>query len=473
MTFQTVPVNIAGPSYQDRSRPLAVQQTKNFYHEYVKSGKEQVVIKSFPGQTEFGSSFAANERGAHVANETLYRVLGGTLYSVSAVGVHTSLGSIPGSDRCIFADDGDNIFIVSNSVVYQYSISGGTLTTVTDANISGSQSVTFINNQFIYTKPSLSIVSDVGDGSSASGLNAVGAEANPDEIVRDYVFDQIIYRFGKRTTECWDNPGIGSPPIERITGLIFNVGLAGLHAVTASNQYIYWLGSDLSVWRARRGDDQKISTTAISSALRGYSTVADAFANHIILDGKSYIAFSFPTANKTWVVNEDFGEDGWFELSTGVTDGISNISSSVDCYNKPLVTDRTNGKIYQLDFDTYDIDGSLWQRRRTMGSINSDLLGQKGKRVKMSRFELILETGTGLITGQGEDPKIMLEASYDGGRSWTEGTWMKIGRLGETNAKAEWFNMKSFYDLIIRITVTDPVAVNIYSGAIDLKLAGR
>ena len=84
-----------------------------------------------------------------------------------------------------------------------------------------------------------------------------------------------------------------------------------------------------------------------------------------------------------------------------------------------------------------------------------------------------MEMGTGLITGQGEDPKIMIEASYDGGKSWDTGTWMRVGRLGETNIRAEWFNMKSFYDLIIRITTSDPVAYNIYSGAIDLKLAGR
>jgi hypothetical protein len=91
----------------------------------------------------------------------------------------------------------------------------------------------------------------------------------------------------------------------------------------------------------------------------------------------------------------------------------------------------------------------------------------------MSRFELILETGTGLISGQGENPRIMIEASYDGGRSFGAGTWMRVGRLGETQVRAEWFNMRSFYDLIIRLTTSDPVTYSIFSGAIDIRLAGR
>ena len=84
-----------------------------------------------------------------------------------------------------------------------------------------------------------------------------------------------------------------------------------------------------------------------------------------------------------------------------------------------------------------------------------------------------MEMGVGLISGQGEDPKIMIEASYDGGKSFGPGTWMRIGRLGETNIRAEWWNLFSFYDLIIRITTSDPVAYSIQSGAIDIRLAGR
>jgi len=108
-----------------------------------------------------------------------------------------------------------------------------------------------------------------------------------------------------------------------------------------------------------------------------------------------------------------------------------------------------------------------------MSSIDGRVLNSPGARLQMSRFELIMEKGIGLLTGQGEDPRIMIESSKDGGKSWSAGTWMRIGRLGETQLRAEWYSMMTFYDLIIRITITDPVFVSIYRAAIDLRVAGR
>lgn len=473
MPFLTVPINIAGPSYQDRSRPLSSQETRNFYHEVVESGKDKYVIKSFPGQKLLGSTNAANDRGMHQMGEVAYRVVGTILYEVSSAGLHISRGTIGGSSRCIFADDGVNMFIVTDGNVSKYSNSTRLVTVVSDPNINDALSVSFINNQFAYTKPLLTVFSDVGDGSSASGLNAVGAESSPDDLVRDYAFDQILYRFGKRSCETWYNSGVGTPPFDRIEGQIINIGLQAIHSVANTKDYIYWLGSDGQVYRARGGQEEIISTAAISGAIQGYANSSDAFGATFTIDNKLIYIITFPAEGKTWCLTEELGVHGWFELSEGVTNGRYNAGSMVEVYNKILVGDRTDGQLYELDFDTYDQAGETWRRRRVIGSINGDTLGAKGKRVQMSRFELIMEMGIGLITGQGEDPLIMIEASYDGGKSWTTGTWMRVGRLGETNIRAEWFNMKSFYDMIIRITTSDPVAYNIYSGAIDLKLAGR
>lgn len=470
MTFQTVPINIAGPSYQDRSRPLASQQTINFYHEIVESGKDQLVVKSFPGQTEFGSTVSGTDRGLHQMLEVAYRVVGTKLYKVDSVGVHTELGDIPGTERCIFADDGQNLFIVADNIVSQYD--GVSVTQVADSDIQGAQSVAYINNQFAYTFPTLTVFSDVGNGASATSLNAVGAEANPDDLVRDYTFDQIVYRFGTRSIESWYNSGVGTPPFDRVQGQIIQIGLAEKHAIGNSSNFLYWLGTDKKIYAARAGQEQVVSTAAISGEIQGYESLNGAFCSVFVFDDKTFISFTFPLVGKTWVLNEELGKNGWFELSTN--EGAKyNVSDFLYCYGKTLASDTSNGKLYELDFSSYDLSGVSWQRRRTMASINGDQLGAKGKRVQMSRFELILETGVGLISGQGEDPRIMIEYSIDGARTWKQGTWMRIGRLGEYNIRAEWFSLHSFYDMIIRITTTDPVPFNIYSGAIDIRLAGR
>jgi hypothetical protein len=243
--------------------------------------------------------------------------------------------------------------------------------------------------------------------------------------------------------------------------------------VANTKDAVYWLGSDRSVYRQRGGAEQKISSKAIANAIESYDRVDDAFAYTFVMQGQEFYALRFPTEGVTWCVSEELGTDGWFQLSAGTEGGDYNISSLVNVYGKNLIGDDSTGDLYELDIDAFDNNGAVYQRRRVLASVNGQSVGQPGKRVQMSRFEFIMEVGVGLITGQGEDPKIMLEYSTDGGKSWREGAWMRIGRLGETTVRAEWWSMISFYDLMIRITTSDPVDYSIYSGAIDVRLAGR
>lgn len=473
MTFQTIEIPVAGGSYQDRSRPLSSQETRNFYQEVVPQSDEQFILKSFAGQKLLGSVNSGEDRGSHNMNEVCYRVVGSILYSVNKNGHHSKLGSIYGSERCIFADDGINLFINTDNQTYHYNSSIDNLSLIDDEDINGAQSVAFINNQFAYTFPDLTVFSNVGDGSNTTSLNAVGEESNPDKLVRDYVHDQILIRFGHRSIVNWYNSGVGTPPFSRIEGQTINIGLAAKHSITKTRDYVYFLGSDRQIYKLRGSQEQVISTAALSGEIQSYSVVDDAFSEVISLDNKQFVLITFPTANKTWCLNEELGLNGWFELSEGITDGRYNINSVLNIYGKVLAGDKSNGNLYELDFNTYDQAGETWRRRRVLSSINGKSVGRIGKRIQMSRFELLLETGVGLISGQGSDPKIMIEASYDGGRTWKTGTWMRIGRLGEYNIKAEWFCLDSFYDLMIRLTTSDPVPYNIYAASIDVKLAGR
>ena len=94
--------------------------------------------------------------------------------------------------------------------------------------------------------------------------------------------------------------------------------------------------------------------------------------------------------------------------------------------------------------------------------------------VHLAVFEYWYGTASvGLIDGQGENPRIMVEASYDGGRTWSAGTWARVGRLGEFLLKVKWDNMKTFYDGMLRISTSDPVNYSVFSANISLKLAGK
>lgn len=475
MSFQTIPVQTTGPSYQSRSRSLSSQITQNWYQQFNELGKEKYVLMPFPGLKLLGNA-AGLDRGFHRMAEVLYQVKGTTLYSIDKLGNHTSKGALPGSEYCIFADDGINMFIVTDLKVYQYSTDTDAITEVTDTNITGAKSVDFFNNQFIYTKDRFSTVSDVGDGSQASGLNIIGEETLPDDLVRDYVFHEVIYRMGVRSiVGWWNNPAL-TPPIDRLSGRVFNVGLAAIHSVASTDQAFYWLGDDNAIYRASGGSEERISTDAISNAIQGFSDVSDAIANTFTMQGQNFYQITFPTGNRTFIVNETLGVNGWFDLSSGVSNPLQTKKyqgqTILNAYGKNIVADVDNGNVYELDFNTFENNGEPLQRVRVTQSASGDLLGAKGKRVQMSCIKILMETGVGLISGQGDNPRIMVEYSDDGGNSWNGGSWPRVGRLGEFALQVEWFDLGSFYTRIFRISTTDPVDYTILSATIDLRLAG-
>jgi len=476
MSFQkNIPLTLAGTSYTSRSRPLVSQQTKNFYSQQVDQGRDKFVLHSFPGLSPFGSQDVGKDRGITKMNGVGFRVLGGELYSFNSTGTHTLIGDIAGLKRCTFANDGVNLAITNgDGLVYVYN--GTTLTEVTDANITGSKAVTFLNNQFIYTKDRLFVVSNVGDPTTANGLNAANAESKPDDIVRAYAFQQTLYLIGEESTEPWWNTGTGNPPFERIDGQIFEVGCSALHSVANTDEALYWLGDDKAIYQASGGARNRVSTAAISNAINTYEKIDDAHAYTFTFQGLNFYCITFPIADKTWCYNESLGSDvGWFELSSGTLDGRYQGSSLVRIFDKNIIADESNGKLYELDVDTYTNDGDPIQRRRVTGVIDGNLFSARGSRIQMSRFEVIMETGIGLISGQGENPRVMFEYSIDGGKSWkaSGNGWGRVGRLGENVLRVESYNLMSFYSMMIRLTTSDPVPYEIYSGAIDLRLAGR
>lgn len=469
MFKRDIPINIAGPSYQAQSRRLASQQTVNFYPQLVEEGRDNFVLQSWYGLNPL-TLLQGEDRGATVMSGVVYHVRGNTLYSVSSGFVYTPLGTIIGDSRCIFADDGINLVVVAPSQsVYVWD--GSSLSVVTDSNIVGSTAVTYLNNQMIYTKAPLFIVSDVGDPSSASGLNAASADSQPDRLVRAFAFQQNVFMIGEGSIEPWWNTGDGNPPLARLDGQIINVGCSAVNSVASNDDAFYWLGDDRSVWRFANGAAQNVSSVAMSKAISSYSLVSDAIGYTLTKDGQNFYVITFPSQDKTWAISESLGNKGWFELSSGTDGGKYQATSCVNAYGEYLAFDDSG--IYKLDSNHFKNNNNLIQRRRAMGAISSAPFGKRGVMVQLSKIKVHMEKGVGLISGQGEDPKIILEMSYDGGNSWKDYGFARIGRMGDWDIQVEFDILDTFYEAIPRITTSDPVYYSIHSASIDLRLAGR
>lgn len=460
-----VPINITGQSYKSRSRPLSSQFTQNWYAEVVEnqSAKSDYVLMPFPGMKAFGSA-AGSDRGMLYHKSVLYKVTGTTLYSVSPSGAHASLGTIPGQSRCILVGIGSNVVVVTQGAAYQYN--GTNVAEITDGDLETPNSAAHLNNQIIYDGDGGRFASsDVGDATSISGLNYATAESNADDLIRVYVHNQLLYLLGDDTIEVWWNSGIGSPPFDRVEGGIIEIGLGALYSVASNSDFMYFLGSDSHVYRVNGAQEQRVSTAAIHREISGYATVSDAIAFCFELQGQSFYCLSLPGQDRTLLYSE---QTGWSDLSSG--GGRTFANSYAFAYRKHLVADRRSGNIYEWDLDTFTDAGETIIRIRDTGPIHGGLFGQPGKRIEMNRFELIMETGRGLLSGQGLNPKISLQVSDDGGRTWSTERWASVGKQGEFQLSVFWTALGSFTERLFRVRCSDPVFYSIHSAGAEIEI---
>lgn len=465
---ENVAINLTGGTYKHKSLPLSAQVTRNFWPQIQQDNatKSAYILESFPGQKKFTDITGNADRGMLEHRGMLYKVSGGQLYSVAADGVPTALGVIDGAARCILEGIGSSIVIVTDGMVYEWD--GVALTKATNVNFETPKSCGHLNSRMLYDGDEGRFAcSDVGLPLDINGLNYATAESNADKLKRVYVYDQLAYMIGEKTIEPWWNSNVGSPPFDRVEGGIISVGTEAIHSVASDDDYMYLLGHDKQVYRVLSGAAEPITPYAITKEIASYSDVTDAIGWCMNLYGNWMYVLTFPVAQKTWVYPKG-GE--WFEWSSGADGKRSIANSYAFAYGKHLIGDFASGNIFEIDPDSYTNDGDAIIRVRDTAPLHGGLIGAAGKSIEMTRFELLLDAGAGLLTGQGSNPVVMLSFSDDGGRTFSTEMFGQIGSMGEFQKKVEWFNLGTFESRIIRIRTSDGVYYSIHSAAADLEV---
>ncbi|NIP55847.1 MAG: hypothetical protein GWN61_09595 [candidate division Zixibacteria bacterium] len=88
------------------------------------------------------------------------------------------------------------------------------------------------------------------------------------------------------------------------------------------------------------------------------------------------------------------------------------------------------------------------------------------------RFELEVEAGVGLATGQGDDPQVMLSWSDDGGHTWSSEHWRSAGKIGEYKQRLVWNRLGRSRDRRFKIAMTDPVKWVVLAAYADIEILG-
>jgi hypothetical protein len=113
---------------------------------------------------------------------------------------------------------------------------------------------------------------------------------------------------------------------------------------------------------------------------------------------------------------------------------------------------------------SYHVDERIIRRLR-----RAPHLAQENVRLFYRRFELDLERGVGLATGQGSDPMVMVRLSRDGGHTWGEPMRMSAGRMGEYTTRVIARRLGQARDTVFEVTVSDPVAWSLVNAWLDLE----
>lgn len=454
-----VRLEIAGSTGGHRSTQFSSELTRNVYIDKA-DANGRVGIHDFPGLKAFGVSSGA-DRGWHVMADVLYKLNGTTLYRVASNGAYTSLGTVPGSDRAVFADDGSNLLFVAGGVLYKFD--GSAVSTISQSVVSGITSVAFINQQFIITGNDATFaVSDVGDPDTWNALNYAQEETSPDSLLRAYVFTQLVYMLGSRTAVPWYNTGIGNPPFDRQDTSLVNIGIAGVHAVCNTDQFMYWFSDDRKFYQVVGASARSISTASVAHIVESLDTVSDCILSSFIFDGQDFVVAAFPSSGRTLCFSEQY--QYWFELCAGTNDpgGRWYGNAAIRCYGKNLVADYRNGNVYELDGETYTDAGDTRLRIRVLPPITGDMAGLPGRQLTHSHTRIEMQCGVGLAHGQGSNPVLMCQLSNDGGHTWGQEEHVSMGVMGDYVKAVEFQQFATGYDIRIKIKCSDPVFLSMW-----------
>lgn len=450
-------VNFGINSYKHDAGQLSSQRLINGYAEVQpRDAKSRVAVFGAPGVTTWCTAGTGPYRGGVVVDSVPYVVSGQELYSISSNGTPQLRGNgITGISRVSIDGSLTEVLLVNGTNGFSYLISTESFAQIADGDFVAANTVTVINNRFVLDEKNSNFfqVSQILDGRSYLGDEAA-AEANPDKVLAVASRNSTLYLLGEKSIEAWDNTGASDFPFSRFSGATIDRGIRAIHAVAKEDQSFFFLGNDLVFYRFSGAGLQRVSTHALEKEWQTYSTTSDAFVFNVAYGGHKFIGLTFPTMNRT--VCFDIASGLWHDRASYDPSGLLlrwRVGGSLEAYDKVLVGDLNSGRIGYLDPNAVEEFGDP-----VIMTMVSAPLYAGGKRIFVPKFEVDIEAGVGLTTGQGSDPQIMMQYSIDGGKTYSAPMEARaMGKIGEYGTRVQWDRLGSAYQYVFKLSISDPV----------------
>ncbi|HEU4611532.1 MAG TPA: hypothetical protein VFS15_05625 [Kofleriaceae bacterium] len=458
-----LPLPIA--TYRLPSPSASSARLVNVYAEQAPVGaKGPVILRRAPGIRSWAEVGDGPIRGMTVMGGVLYVLSGEEFYSIASNGTATQItGTVPGAERVRIANNGTDIVIVRPDDNTAFESDGSTVTQITDPVYAdwGATDVDYLDGYLVFSRPDSHQFFNTGlNEVTFSALDITSADGKPDNLLGLVVDHREIFLPGTESCELWYNAAnqTGSPFSRSPNGLI-ELGCAAGDSLAKQDNGVAWLANDLTFRRLNGTTPERISQHGIEAAVQRFSKVDDCFALPYTQEGHLFVAFTFPFEGRTLVVDFTTGE--WHEReSLGYSRWRPNCI--VQAYGKQIVGDSETGKLGILDPDTHEEWGEPQRVEWTYQPVYAER-----RRVLHQRLELVLNTGHGVTTGQGQNPLATLKVSDDGGETWRALPTRSLGEIGKYKTRAQWWRLGSARERVYRVEVTDPVPLYVTDTQLD------
>lgn len=469
-----------GPSYVSQS-PLADQEELiNWYYERMEStgASTDGALYPTPGFETISTSTQAPGKAHFFENSREFAVVGGQFVEYDINGVETVRGSVAtdGNPATISSngDGGGQLFITSGGNGYLFTLSTNTFATI--AALAGIATMgDYLDGYFLNldTGTSTLFISDLLDGATWDPTQFAQRSIGSDNWVSTKVANRFINLFGSQTSEVWYNTGASPFPFAPHPSGLLQFGCAAPFSPEVVEGAVYWLSATVSghgaIMRIAGFNPESVTTNAVEYAIDTYGEVSDAVGDSYADLGHTFYLLTFPTANATWAYDLSTGpEYGWHRRgtwdSTGRAFDAQRALFHAFAFNEHRMLDTQSGQLLRMSSDIgTDVDGAELRRLR-----RSPCTIAENKRLYFSLFELFLEPGLGLQSGQGSDPQVMLRCSNDGGKTWGSELWRSAGAVGKYDTRVRWLRIGSGRKRVFEITVSDPVPYRLMGAWIEI-----
>jgi hypothetical protein len=458
-------------SYKHRNLPISAQQVINWFPEQEpRDAAAPVVLLPTPGARLFATIPQVGFRGRHVMRGMLYVVIGTQLYSLDVTGAFFALGVIPGTGPVDFDDNGTQLGIAvpSTGQLFYYTPSSGVLAQVTDVDFESAISIACLGGYAICARTDSNSFawSAIGDMASWDALDFASAEGASDNVLRIKRINEQLWLFGESTTEIWTQSGNPDAPFQRLNGAFIERGIAGAFSYASRLSVPYWLGDDRVVYSGGNTTPTRISTHAIEQVIGGYATVQDARGFIYEQEGHAFYCLTFPSGGDTWVY--DTITQSWHERESegAAYGGCWRCVDTVLFGGATIAGDLADGRMYVVDPTAYDEDGDEIIRVATSAPLINE-----GRRITIPLVEADMQTGVGLVAGQGSDPECFLTFSDDGGQTWSGSRRGSLGKAGNYRARVIWRRNGQSRERVFRLQMSDPVMTTLMAANLTYEPA--